>query len=75
MDESTYFGLNGIRTRPSNDIIARLIEDYSNNDYIHLEDLSLRYGLNMNELKEVIESVLPSKELIKPVVIVRQSAV
>jgi len=74
MDENVYFGLNGIRKKPSNLIIASVIEDVVNNNYVHFDDLSYRYGLKTDEINALIEKVFP-KHPKKPVVIVRQSAV
>jgi hypothetical protein len=75
MDESRYFGLQGIRKRPSIHVVASLIEDFVNDDYVHFDDLSFRYGLKIDEINEIIDFVLPKTDLNNCEVIVRQSAV
>ena len=69
MEEEVYFQLQGRRKKQQpRHIIARIIRDYSNHDYDSLLDLTYRYGLKIEEIKEVIELVLPSN-IVDPVTI------
>lgn len=74
MNEQTYFGLTG-RGKTENHEIARLIEDYQAGDWDSFEDLVYRFGIVEDEIRGIIERVLPTKPIKKPRIIYRKSKI
>lgn len=74
MNERAYLGLTGC-SKIENEDIARLIEDYQAGDYDRFEDLVYRFGIGEDEIRGIIERVLPTKPIKKPRIIYRKSKV
>lgn len=57
------------RSKITNDTIAKIVQDYVTKDFDSFDDLVYRYGVEENELREIIESVFPTQAIIKPTIL------
>lgn len=74
VNEDAYMGFVG-RSKITNYTKSQIVEAFYTRDFDSFEDLIFRFGVEENELRELIEEVLQTKPINKPRIVFKKSKI